>query len=245
LRLSLKETAIICSRRVSVRRGRVERKPAMLNLVPLGDRAWLARFASEAEARNWASAARCESLSGVTDVVLAYRTVSIHVGPAEVDWTELEARLRSLSPSRDEVSEGRVVTLPVLYDGDDLSEVSRLTGLAVDGVISLHHATIYNVFAIGFQPGFPYAGFLLAPLDRVPRRACPRVRVPAGSVAIASGQTGIYPSELPGGWHLIGRTPLAIVDFASNHFPIQAGDRLRFLPIDAKEFEARKGEPLR
>jgi KipI family sensor histidine kinase inhibitor len=111
-------------------------------------------------------------------------------------------------------------------------------------VIDLHSRTTYDVFAIGFQPGFPYAGYLPEPLDRLPRRAEPRLRVPSGSVAIAAGQTGVYPAELPGGWNLIGRTPLSIVDVAAGRFPIRAGDRLAFTPIDAAEFARRLGEPL-
>ncbi len=210
----------------------------MLDLVPLGDRAWLARFASEAEARRWSVAARAEFASA--DIVLAYRSVSVHD-----DGDDTASRLRGLTPSILEAEPGQVVTLPVFYDGEDLAEVADRTGLTVDKVISLHSGTIYDVFAIGFQPGFPYAGYLPPPLDWLPRRAEPRVRVPAGSVAIAAGQTGVYPSELPGGWNLIGRTPLAIVDIAIGHFPIRAGDRLRFEPIGAREFEARRGEILR
>ena len=100
------------------------------------------------------------------------------------------------------------------------------------------------MFAIGFLPGFPDAGYLPEGLGGLPRREPPRLRVPAGSVAIAGRQTGVYPGESPGGWHLIGRTPLRIVDVERGRFPIRAGDRLRFVPIDAGEFAARRGEPL-
>jgi KipI family sensor histidine kinase inhibitor len=216
----------------------------MLDLVPLGDRAWLARFADETEARRWALSARGAGLPGVVDVVLAYATVSIHLHPdAEVEG--LEPRLHALGGiSCDPMSIGRVVTLPVLYDGDDISEVAATIGLSAEDVIRLHSDTIYDVFAIGFQPGFPYAGPLPTPLDRLPRRPEPRVRVPSGSVAIAAGQTGVYPAALPGGWNLIGRTPLSIVDVAADRFPIRAGDRLKFEPIDEVEFRSRSGEPL-
>ena len=90
---------------------------------------------------------------------------------------------------------------------------------------------VHWMFAVGFLPGFPYAGYLPDALSGLGRRAAPRVRVPAGSVAIAGRQTGVYPSESPGGWHLIGRTPLRIVDVEGGHFPIRAGDRIRFRPI--------------
>jgi KipI family sensor histidine kinase inhibitor len=110
--------------------------------------------------------------------------------------------------------------------------------------IATHSDPEYQVFAVGFRPGFPYAGYLPDRLSGLARRDSPRVRVPAGSVAIAGRQTGIYPDESPGGWHLIGRTPLRIVDLERGYFPIRAGDRLRFVPIDRHEFESRQGEIL-
>ena len=202
---------------------------APLDLVPLGDLAWLARFATEPAARRWAASAGRLGLPGVIDVVLAYRSVSVHFDPDLVDGEGLESALRAVVTDEAVDAGGRLVTLPVLYDGEDLAGVAGLVGTSIEGVVALHSGTVYDVFAIGFQPGFPYSGYLPSPLDRVPRRAEPRLRVPAGSVAIAAGQTGVYPAELPGGWHLLGRTPLAIVDVAAGRFPIRAGDRLAFL----------------
>jgi KipI family sensor histidine kinase inhibitor len=215
----------------------------MLDFVPLGDRAWLARFPREADARRWALAARSARRRGVVDVVLAYKSASVHFDPDAAEG--IEDWLRSLTPAVEAESPGRTVVLPVLYDGADLADIATTTGLRIEEVAAVHAGTIYDVFAIGFQPGFPYAGYLPEPLDRLPRRAEPRVRVPAGSVAIAAGQTGVYPTELPGGWNLLGRTPLSIVDVAAGRFPIRAGDRLKFEPIDGTEFAARLGEPLR
>jgi KipI family sensor histidine kinase inhibitor len=134
--------------------------------------------------------------------------------------------------------------IPVLYDGKDLEGVAERLGLSVAEVIALHCGVDYDVFAIGFQPGFPYAGYLPAALSGLPRRDTPRLRVPAGSVAIAGRQTGIYPAESPGGWHLLGRTPVCIVDLDEGYFPIRSGDRIRFRPITAEEFEARRHERL-
>lgn len=217
----------------------------MIELVPLGDRAWLGRFATEADARRWARAARGARPAGVVDVVLAYRSASVHFDPGRVEPDELGEWLRRLALPGAEDEGGRTILLPVLYDGDDLPEVAAASGLAIEEVVALHAGTTYDVFAIGFQPGFPYAGYLPPPLDRLPRRPEPRVRVPAGSVAVAAGQTGVYPAELPGGWNLLGRTPLSIVDVAAGRFPIRAGDRLKFEPIDAAEFSDRLGEALR
>jgi 5-oxoprolinase (ATP-hydrolysing) subunit B len=216
----------------------------MIALEPLGDRAYLARFGSEAEARAWASAVRAQSWPGVLDVVLAYQTAAVFADPDRLDIDALEARLQVLVPRKETVDPGKLVRLPVHYDGVDLADVARELGLSIDAVIELHTGREFTIFAIGFQPGFPYAGYLPKELSGLPRRATPRVRVPAGSVAIAGRQTGVYPRESPGGWRLLGRTPLKIVDLERGHFPIRAGDRIRFVPIDSDEFARRQGEPL-
>ena len=100
------------------------------------------------------------------------------------------------------------------------------------------------MFAVGFLPGFPYAGYLPDELRGLARRQEPRLAVPPGSVAIVGRQTGVYPIASPGGWRLIGRTPLRIADPEAGRFPIRAGDRIRFRPIERDEFEARADEPL-
>jgi KipI family sensor histidine kinase inhibitor len=216
----------------------------MQPLEPLGDRAFLARFPTESEARRWAASVRSQNWPGVIDVVLAYGTAAVFADPARLDLNELAARLVAVVPQPDEASSGTLVTLPVLYDGEDLPEAARQLGLEVAQVVAQHSGQDYDVFAVGFQPGFPYAGYLPPSLSGLPRRKVPRVRVPAGSVAIAGRQTGVYPSESPGGWHLLGRTPLRIVDVERGRFPIRAGNRLRFMPIEEAEFAARQGEPL-
>jgi KipI family sensor histidine kinase inhibitor len=214
----------------------------MIALEPLGDRAYLARFGTEAEASAWASAVRTQRWPGVLDVVLAYQTAAVFADPAQLDLDDLEGRLRSVVPSLGDVEQGRLVSVPVLYDGDDLNEVAERLGISVEALVEHHAGCEFHVFAIGFQPGFPYAGYLPKELSGLPRRTPPRVSVPAGTVAIAGRQTGIYPRDSPGGWHLLGRTPLRIMDMERGHFPIRAGDRLRFEPIDADEFARRQGE---
>jgi KipI family sensor histidine kinase inhibitor len=219
-------------------------------LEPLGDRAYLAHFADERSAAGWAEAVRDRNGPGVTDVVLAYRSVAVFADPDRVDLAELESRLRTFAIGRAGASgpgpsaSGRRLEIPVLYDGEDLEDVAARRGLSPAEVIAWHGGVEYDVFAIGFQPGFPYAGYLPAALSGLPRRDAPRLRVPAGSVAIAGRQTGIYPAESPGGWHLLGRTPLCIVDLDEGYFPIRAGDRIRFRPIPAEEFEARRHDRL-
>ncbi len=216
----------------------------MTGLGPLGDRAFLARFATEAEAAAWAGTLGALGLPGVVEVTLAYASVAVFADPDHADLDDLEARLRSLEPAGTGRPTGRTIAIPVLYDGLDLADVARAVGLRIPEVIALHASIPYPVFAVGFLPGFPYAGYLPAPLDALPRRAEPRLRVAAGSVAIAARQTGIYPSDSPGGWHLLGRTPLRIVDPAAAHFPIRPGDSIRFEPIDAGEFRGREGDLL-
>jgi KipI family sensor histidine kinase inhibitor len=216
-------------------------------LQPLGDRAFLARFADEVEAARWVAALRAEAWPEVIDIVLAYQTAAVFVDPVKVPSLEpMEGWLRAVDPVQpvEEPPPPTPITIPVLYDGEDLHEVGRRLGLTEMEVVELHSGRDYQVLAIGFLPGFPYAGYLPEALCGLPRLDSPRVRVPAGSVAIAGSQTGVYPSESPGGWHLIGQTPLRIVDLERGHFPIRAGDRIRFVPIGRPEFEARAGESL-
>lgn len=213
-------------------------------LEPLGDRAWLARFATEAEARGWASAARRARFAGVVDVVLAYATVAVFADPDAADLDGLARSLSALAAEAADATVGRLVTLPVLYDGADLEDVAARLRLAVEEVIAWHSDREYRVLAVGFLPGFPYAGDLAPGLAGLARREAPRPRVPAGSVAIAGRQTGVYPRESPGGWHLLGRTPLRIADMDRGAFPIRAGDRLSFRPINEEHYRARLGEWL-
>lgn len=135
----------------------------------------------------------------------------------------------------------REVVIPVLYGGahgPDLGTVARHAGLSEAEVIARHVAGHYRVAMLGFAPGFPYL-LGLDPRLAVPRRADPRARVPAGSVAIGGMQTGIYPEALPGGWQLIGRTPLTMFDMrATPPSRLQPGDRVRFEAIDAARFDA-------
>jgi KipI family sensor histidine kinase inhibitor len=216
----------------------------MIGLGPLGDRAFLARFATEDEAARWVAAVRTHRWPGVEDVVMAYQTAAVYADPDRVDLDELEAKLRAVSVGAEGHVSGRLVRLPVLYDGPDLGDVARRLSLSELDVIDLHSGHEYRVFAIGFLPGFPCTGYLPAPLSGLPRRESPRTSVPAGSVAMAGRQTGVYPQDSPGGWHVLGRTPLAIVDLEHHHFPIRAGDRIRFEAIGPAEFEARRGELL-
>jgi KipI family sensor histidine kinase inhibitor len=211
---------------------------------PLGDSAFLAHFAGEEHARGWAAAVRARNAAGIRDVVLAYRSVAVFAEAEKVDLVELESQLGAVKSSAESRAMGRRLVIPVLYDGADLDIVTGRLKLTTADVIEIHSSIDYDVFAVGFLPGYPYAGYLPAALAGLPRRDSPRVHVPAGSVAIAGRQTAIYPSQSPGGWHLLGTTPLCIVQVEDGYFPIQAGDRIRFQPISAQEFETRRDERL-
>jgi KipI family sensor histidine kinase inhibitor len=215
-----------------------------MELLPLGDRAWLTRFSEEAEASSWARAVRQHNLRGILDVVAAYKTVAVHADPDQIDLEQLAEQLRAVNASTVKTAPGRLVELPVYYNGEDLPEVARQRGLSPAEVVAMHASQDYQVLAIGFLPGFPYAGPLPERLRGLARRASPRRLVPAGSVAIAGRQTGIYPADSPGGWHLLGTTPLRIARPEQGHFPIRVGDRLRFLPIDPRQFAEHLGQPL-
>jgi inhibitor of KinA len=163
--------------------------------------------------------------------------------PAATVQRLLEARLSGLD--RAALGQPRVVEIPVAYGGafgPDLAELAQHHGLTEEEVVALHSGGEYRVHMIGFSPGFPFLGGLTERLA-TPRRASPRLRIPAGTVAIGGPQTGIYPMESPGGWNLIGRTPLAL--FLPAEDPpclLEAGDRIRFRPIAAEEFEALAGD---
>jgi len=187
---------------------------------------------------------------GITDVVPAYATVTAFYDPALFrdppgDAYGAVCRFLESCAARPGVA-GRVpaaghVEIPVSYGGDfgpDLADVASHGGLSADEVISLHAGADYLVHAIGFTPGFPYLGGLPDAL-RTPRRATPRLRVPAGSVAIGASQTGIYPVDSPGGWRIIGRTSVAL--FNPHRQPaalLRPGDRVRFKAISAAELES-------
>jgi KipI family sensor histidine kinase inhibitor len=175
-----------------------------------------------------AAAVRTAALPGVVDVVPGYRTVLVTVAePAQL------AAVRDVVPVLElgspAATTAAALDVPVVYDGEDLGDVCRLTGLSADEVVARHTAVEYVVAFLGFTPGFPYL-VGLDPALHVPRRATPRTAVPAGAVGLAGAQTGVYPSPSPGGWQLIGRTDVVLFDVARDPAALlAAGDRLRFV----------------
>lgn len=175
------------------------------------------------------AAVRAAALPGVVEVVPGYRTLLVTTSSPRELVTAREA-LPSLNLPVLEQVRPRVAQVPVVYDGEDLAEVARLTGLSEAEVVRRHAATEYLVAFLGFAPGFPYL-VGLDPALHVPRRVTPRTRVPAGSVGLAGAQTGVYPQPTPGGWQLIGRTDTVLFDVERDPPALlAAGDRLRFVP---------------
>jgi inhibitor of KinA len=217
-----------------------------ISLEPLGDQAVLARTPDEVTALHLATALQRDPPAWLEDVVQAYTSVAVFYDGALTGQAAVLDHLRALGdPSGAGTSAGKEHEIPCCYEmGPDLERVATATGLTREGVIAAHAATVYTVYAIGFCPGFPYLGYLPPALQGVPRLPTPRTRVEVGSVGLTGRQTGIYTEPRPGGWNLIGRTPLLLVDVASGYFPLRTGDRVRFVPIPASKFTELAGQCL-
>ena len=189
-------------------------------------------------------------LPGVTEIVPAYTTVTVFYDPLAAvaagapennlfDWLAVKVKERLKDPPKMEKFKGRTVEVPVCYEGDfgpDLALVAKQAKLTPAEVIKRHGKPEYLVYLVGFAPGFPYLGGLPKELE-TPRHAKPRMAVPPGSVGIGGAQTGIYLFATPGGWNLIGRTPLRL--FRPDELPpvlLSAGDRVKFKAISREEF---------
>jgi inhibitor of KinA len=216
-------------------------------LKPLGDQAVLAYLPDEAAAVRLAQAVRAAAPDWLQDVVPAYASVGVFFDADRVGTGEVVRWLKAvgINPTARQSPPGRAHVIPVCYEMQlDLARVAEQTGLSGDRVIELHVATEYTVYAVGFVPGFPYLGYLPAALGGVGRLPSPRLRVEPGSVGLTGKQTGIYPLPRPGGWNILGRTPLALVDVADGYFPLRVGDRVRFQRIDEAEYRRREGERI-
>jgi inhibitor of KinA len=178
---------------------------------------------------------------GVVETVPTYRSLMVHYDPLVTDSTALREQISALLDDNAVAAEpSRLWRIPACYEpshAPDIAEVAETKGLTVDEVIRLHSETQFHIYMIGFVPGYPYMGDLPEQLV-LPRRADPRIRVPAGSIAIASNMTAIYPIESPGGWHLIGTTPIRLFDAAQARPALfSPGDKVRFEPVTVAQFD--------
>ena len=212
-----------------------------MTVTPLGDQAVLAELADESAAVALADAVRAAAPAWLLDVVPAYHRVGVFFDPDRTDPARVADWLGGLDAAPVAVAP-RLHTIPVCYErGPDLGHVAATLGLTPDRVIDRHAAAEYTVYAVGFVPGFAYLGYLPPELSGVGRLASPRVRVEPGMVGVTGRQTGVYPLPRPGGWPLIGQTPLTLVDVADGYFPLRVGDRVRFARIDEAAFGRRGG----
>jgi inhibitor of KinA len=221
-------------------------RPPTPVILPLGDQAVLVYLPDEDSAFRFASAVRAASFPWLVDVVPAYASVGVHYDADCIRQADVERDLSSLKlPACESAPDGRKHVVPCCYEMQlDLARVTEQTGLSADAVISLHSEREYTVYAVGFAPGFPYLGYLCGELCGMPRLPSPRLRVEPGSVGLTGKQTGIYPQVRPGGWNLIGRTPLTLVDVEDGYFPLRVGDRVTFQRIDEAAFRQLEGGRL-
>lgn len=210
-------------------------------IVALGDSSVLVQLGDEIDLKinqhvhALANLLETSSFSGIIEIVPAYATLLVHYDPLIHSFAQIKDHLRAKISQAEETTsrQPRRVEVPVRYGGEygiDLEVVASRLQLHVEDVIRIHSEKIYTVYMMGFTPGYPYMGKLNDALV-MPRLETPRTRVPAGTVAIAGSQTGIYSIESPGGWNLIGWTPLKLFDLESDSpFLFSPGDEVKFIP---------------
>ena len=225
----------------------------MIQIKPVGDRAVLAVLGDLADEETnrrvteLNAAVLGAGVVGIRETVPAFASLLIYYDPLVTDWEEISRLVHSAAGGAPSGigARGRVVEIPVCYGGaygEDLPFVAGRAGISREEVVKLHSGNTYRIYMLGFLPGFPYLGGL-DPRLNTPRLDTPRIRIPAGSVGIGGEQTGIYPLDSPGGWRIIGRTPLRL--FApedGGSIPYRAGDFIRFVPIGEAEFERIRRE---
>ena len=208
----------------------------------LGERAVIVRNLP-CPAYALANALNRGGVQSMLEAVASYETVGLFFSePPELP--DLEERIRRVLSTVDLTRTGTRHEVPVCYElGEDLDASALRLGISAEELTEIHLAHEFLCHAVGFSPGFPYLGYLPESVS-IPRLASPRTRVEPGSVGIAGRQTAVYPSMTPGGWNLIGRCPLTLVDVADDYFPISAGDSVQFVRVDVAEFERLRGERL-
>ncbi|MBN8583408.1 MAG: 5-oxoprolinase subunit PxpB [Anaerolineae bacterium] len=208
-------------------------------LKPLGDSSILIQLGDEINPalnqRVHALSRLLQTITTIIETIPAYCTVLVHYDPLVTTYNQIKKLIEEKISLLDDATHrpSRRLEIPVLYGGAsglDFESVATALALSPSELIRLHSEREYTVYMMGFTPGFPYLGILNEKLT-MPRMSTPRTRVPAGSVAIAGSQTGIYPVDSPGGWHILGHTPLKLFDPTSETpFLFAPGDIVKFIP---------------
>ena len=225
-------------------------------IMPTGDRALTVELGNEIDEKinarlmSFIRTLEDEKIKGIEEYVPSFRSVLIHYNPSILTYEKLSGIVKKEleKPVTEVTHHKRIVKVPVCYDkefGPDIEDVAEHAHLSVSEVIKIHTETPYLVYMLGFQPGFPYLGGLDERLH-TPRLETPRVKLEAGSVGIGGGQTGIYPMESPGGWRIIGITPVRCYNPEKEKpIPYMAGDYIKFEAVSRAEFDRLRDADLR
>lgn len=215
----------------------------MYSIKPVGDRGLCVQFPYEMnpdvnlKIMHFAEMVVKQKIPGLVEVVPAYTTCTIFYDPIETDYETLKEQVQKVKIEVSSRVQATTIYIPTLYDGMDFHRVADKNGLTTQEIIQLHSGPHYHVYMLGFLPGFPYLWGLPQKLE-TPRLDSPRLKIPAGSVGIAGMQTGIYPLESPGGWNIIGRTPVKLFDVKREKpFLFQAGNKVKFEPITKDAYD--------
>lgn len=227
-----------------------------IKVMPAGDSALVVEFGNEInEAVNekvhaLAKKIRQENIPGITEMIPTFRSLLVSYDMLQISYSKLSVMLSVLSRELEmnQAAHHRIVKIPCCYGarfGADLTDMERLTGLSREEIIELHSSVDYKIYMLGFLPGFVYLGGLDKRLE-VPRLDTPRVRIGKGAVGIGGNQTGIYPMDSPGGWRLIGGTPVDLYD-PEREDPVllRAGEYIRFVPISIMDYYDIRQEILK
>ncbi|MGN9166057.1 5-oxoprolinase subunit PxpB [Tissierellaceae bacterium HCP3S3_D8] len=215
--------------------------------IPAGDKSLVMEFGNSispeinTKIRSMVTAIDESEFHGIEEVIPTYRSILIIYNPLIIDYQDIIDKLKKMETHLNDTSNDktRIIELPTVYGGEygpDIEFVAKHNNLTIEEVIEIHSSTDYLLYMLGFTPGFGYLGGMSEKIE-TPRLQVPRTKIPAGSTGIAGKQTGIYPIDSPGGWQLIGRTPVKLYDpLAEPPVLLNAGDYIRFIPIDEEKY---------
>ncbi len=220
----------------------------MFKYFPLGDSSFIIKFGDQISpeinnsVRTYSQKLRDDKLDGIAEIIPAYNELVVSYDRNLINYKKLLTYLKSIEKSLflKKITKRKIVHIPVCYENEfalDIDIVSSSNNLSIDDVIKIHSSAEYLVYMLGFTPGFCYLGGMDNRIE-TPRKEIPRTKINAGAVGIAGKQTGIYPIESPGGWQIIGKTPLILFDpLRIPEFLIEAGDYIKFDPISINDFK--------